>query len=144
MTETIPRPLVRANQVTIVGVVALALAFQQPVLLSALAAVLLAGLVGGPRWNLIFRVARILLAGRLRRRDPAAVEDAAVQRFNQTLALTLLLASQVAWFAGLPPLGWVLAGAVAVAAGLALAGFCVGCHLYPAVRVLLYRLHNLT
>lgn len=51
-------------------------------------------------------------------------------RFNNTIALVLLSAAQVAFLAGLPLLGWGFALMVGIAAGVVLAGFCFGCSLY--------------
>ncbi|MBW1940726.1 MAG: DUF4395 family protein, partial [Deltaproteobacteria bacterium] len=39
-----------------------------------------------------------------------------------------------------PMAGWILSLMVAVAAGIALAGFCVGCFLYFQYKMLRYRL----
>ena len=51
-------------------------------------------------------------------------------RFNNSIALLLLGAAQVAFLLDIPQLGWALALMVAAAAGIALAGFCIGCFLY--------------
>lgn len=132
----IPRPLVRANQATLVAGVVLAAILRQPVVLAALLALMLAGLLLGPRRHPVFVAARLLLARRL---AAAPGEDPAAQRFNQTIAVTLLAGAQLAFLLGWPAVGWILAGAVAGAATLALSGFCVGCWLYPRIRALRFR-----
>lgn len=130
--QTIPRPLVRTQQATLVAGVLLAFTLQLPGLLAALFGLMLAGLLGGPRYNLIFALARPLWGSRLKQAFP---EDAAAQRFNQTIAVSLLGLSLLAFYGlGLPVLGWTLAGLVAAAAGLALTGFCIGCVLYLRLR----------
>lgn len=136
----VPQPLVRAQQWTIVVSVILGLVLRQPLLTTALLVVLGAGLVLGSRGNLIHRVARVALGPRL---AGAPGEDAAQQRFNQSIAVTLLALAQVGFYAlHNAVLGWILAGAVAVAAGIALAGFCVGCFIYLQLRLLRYRLQK--
>lgn len=137
MQLTVPRPLVRANQGTIVAVVALSALLRQPSLLGVLFVVLGAGLILGPGANLIMRVARPLLRGRL----PGAVqEDAAQQRFNQTLACVLLGAALICFHLLHSALwGWLFAVMVGTAAGVALLGFCIGCWLH--MRILVLRHH---
>lgn len=133
----IPLPLVRANQLTLVLGVGLALVLRAPQLLWALVAVLAVGLLGGARWHPVFAVARLLLGRRL---AGAPREDAAMQRFNQTLATVLLLLSQGAFALGWETVGWLLAAAVGLAALGALGGYCVGCALYLRLRYLRQRL----
>jgi hypothetical protein len=55
-------------------------------------------------------------------------------RFNNTLAAIVLGGAQLAFLLGLEVVGWVLSLAVAAAAGVALAGFCVGCFIYYRYR----------
>ena len=67
-------------------------------------------------------------------------EDRRLMRFNNSIALILLGLAQVAFVLGAPQAGWVLAGLVAVAAAVALAGFCLGCYLYYQFKLYRYRL----
>lgn len=136
---SIPLPLVRANQWTLVATVAAAALVRSPAILVLPWGITLAGLAGGPRWQPVFRVARRALARRL---AEAPREDAAMQRFNALLAGTLLTLALIAFYLlRLPALAWVCAGAVAAAAFSATRGFCIGCALYgylpPAARRLL-------
>lgn len=139
-TARIPVPLVRANQYTLIAVVLVAFAFRAPWLLAALALAFLAGVAGGPDWNLVFRIARPLLRRRL---DGAPTDDAGAQRFNQTLAAAMLGASAVLEYAlGWSTAAWTAALAVAVVAFVATRGFCIGCVLYyrfPWLRALAAR-----
>lgn len=135
--QAIPLPLVRLNQATIVALVLTGALWRQPLVITALFVLLAAGLVLGPRGNAVFRLGRRLLARRL---PGAPTEAAELQRFNQTLAVAMLAGAQAAFLAGAPLLGWLLALAVALAAGLALAGFCVGCSLYLQLKLLRHRL----
>jgi Domain of unknown function (DUF4395) len=52
----------------------------------------------------------------------------------------LLGLAQVAFIFGLPLAGYIFAGMVAVAASIALAGFCVGCFLYYQFKLQRFRL----
>ncbi len=61
-------------------------------------------------------------------------------RFNNTIAAILLGGAQLAFLLGFDVIGWLLSAAVAVAAGVALAGFCLGCFLYFRYRMNRYRL----
>lgn len=135
--KEIPLPLVRFNQGVIVTTVLLGALLRQPLFTTALLAVLAAGLLLGPRANAVLQVGKRLLARRL---PGARTEAAELQRFNQSIAVLMLAGAQAAFVAGAPLLGWGLALAVALAAGMALAGFCVGCLLYYQVKMLRYRL----
>ena len=61
-------------------------------------------------------------------------------RFNNSIAVVLLGLAQVAFLLGVPVAGWTLSLMVAVAAGVALAGFCFGCFLFLRFRLYRYRL----
>lgn len=128
----IPRPLVRANQLAIVAAVAAALGSGSAWPLALVLGALLTGFVLGPRFHPVFAAARLVLRDRLRGAPP---EDAAAQRFNQALAMLLLGASLLARAAGQAGLAAFLALAVGAAALAALCGFCVGCWLYPRLRL---------
>ncbi len=133
----IPLPIVKLNRWVLVLGVLLGLALGQPLVTTALFLVLLPATLGGQRYSLIFRVGQALFGVRL---AAAPREDFRVQRFNNGIATALLGAAQVAFLTGLPALGWGLALAVATAAGVALAGFCVGCFLYYQFKLQRFRL----
>ncbi len=126
--RTIPVPLVRANQWTIVVAVLLAAATRDPLWLLLPWVAALAGLAGGPRWQPIFRVTRRALGPRL---ADAEREDAGAQRFNAILAWLLLSVALLSLLVlDTPSIGWTAAGAVALAAFSGARGFCIGCALY--------------
>ena len=76
----------------------------------------------GAIWRRIVRVARL---------GPAEPEHEYPPRFAQVLGSTALTLSLIAFVAGIPALGWVLALAVAGLQGLlAVTGYCLGCRLY--------------
>ena len=68
------------------------------------------------------------------------VEPLFAQALNNTIAAILLGGAQLAFLLGLEAVGWGLSLAVATAAGVALAGFCVGCFFYYRYRVYRSRL----
>lgn len=133
----IPQPIVTLNRATLVAGILLGLIFRQPLFTTALFLLLLPAVLFGQRASAIFFVGRRLLARRI---AGAEREDARMQRFNNTIAVVLLGAAQVAFLAGLPVVGWACAAMVLAAASVALAGFCVGCFLYTQFKLNRYRL----
>lgn len=135
--DDVPMPIVTLNRSTLVIGVVLGFVFQQPLLTTLLFLILLPAVILGQRGSLIAWLRRRLFARQIL---TAEREDRRLMRFNNTIALVLLGGAQCAFLAGLPLLGWVLAGAVALAASVALAGFCVGCFLYYQFRLQRYNL----
>lgn len=136
----IPQPIVTLNRAMLLGGVALAFLTQQPWITTLLLAILIAAVTFGPQGSLPFQVGSRLLAGRVR--DAVArgdVEDRRLMRFNNSIAIVLLSLAQVAFLLGASVFGWVCAGMVALAAAVALAGFCVGCFLYYRLRLAQHR-----
>jgi len=82
----------------------------------------------GQRGNLPIRAFNAFLKPRL---GPGALEDARPPRFANFVGVIFLGTSLLAHAAGLPILGWILAGIVGALALLAgLTGLCVGCWMY--------------
>ena len=137
----IPLPLVKLNRwVLVVGVVS-GLLLQQPLFTTVLFVMMLSAVLFGRRGSLIFQVGKRLLAKRNAAAQRAGnVEDPQLVRFNNSIAAILLGGAQLAFLFGLGWVGWVLSVAVAVAAGVALAGFCLGCFLYFQFKMHHYRL----
>jgi Domain of unknown function (DUF4395) len=134
----IPSPLVKLNRwVLVLGVVG-GLLLQQPLFTTVLFMVVLSAVLFGRQGSLIFQVGKRLLAGQnaLAYRE-GRVEDPRLMRFNNAIAAVVLGGAQLAFLFGQNALGWALSLAVAVAAGVALAGFCLGCFLY--FRLNMYR-----
>ncbi len=135
--DGIPMPVVTLNRwVLACGVVA-GLVLQQPLFTTALFLVLAAAVAGGSRCSLIYQTGVRLFS---RRVATAPREDRGLMRFNNSIALTLFGLAQVAFVAGAPALGWALSLMVAVAASIALAGFCFGCFLYFQFKLQRFRL----
>lgn len=124
---SIPKPLVRANQSVIVSSVLISwvLSIWSDSFYLILLIPLLSGLSGlAFGVNPVFKIARRFL------KKPAASylqEDAADQRFNQILAVSMLSASLLSFILDLPVLGYLFSAFVFTAALVALLGFCVGC-----------------
>ena len=124
---SIPKPLVRANQSVIVASVLISwvLSIWSDSFYLILLIPLLSGLSGlAFGVNPVFKIARRFL------KKPAASylqEDAADQRFNQILAVSMLSASLLSFMLDMPVLGYLFSAFVFTAALVALLGFCVGC-----------------
>jgi hypothetical protein len=62
------------------------------------------------------------------------IEDARPPRFANILGAVFLIAASLLHMAGLPTLGWMLIGVVALLATVAVAtGFCLGCTMYKVI-----------
>lgn len=139
----IPLPIVALNRATIVVSIVLGLTLRQPLVTTALLVVLTAALALGPHGSLIFQVGSRLLRRQVAvAREAGQTEEAVLMRCNNSIAVVMLALAQVAFLAGQPFLGWLLAAAVAVAATVALAGFCVGCFVFFRLRMFQYRLRS--
>jgi hypothetical protein len=133
----VPLPIVTLNRWVLVISIVVGLVFQQPLLTTAVLVILVPAVLFGQQWSLIAVVGRRLLARQI---AGAEREDRRLMRFNNTIAVLLLGAAQVAFAVGASFVGWMLALVVAVAATVALAGFCVGCFLFYQFKLYRYRL----
>lgn len=128
----IPMPIVKLNRATLLTVILVGLIFQQPLATTLLFLILLPAVLYGQRASLIFQVGSRLLR---RWNVTAEREDRRLMRFNNSIALVLLSLAQVFFLFNLPIVGWILSLMVAIAATIALAGFCIGCFLYFQFRI---------
>jgi len=112
----IPLPIVTLNRATLVVGIVAGLLLQQPLFTTALFLILLPAVLFGQRASLIFFVGRRLLA---RWNATAEREDRRMQRFNNTIAVVLLGAAQIAFLLGATVVGWALALLIVAAAVLA-------------------------
>jgi len=125
--EGIPLPIVKLNRwVLLIGIVT-AIITQQPIVTTALFFIILSAVVFGKNGSLIFIIGSRIFA---KQNANAAIEDPRLMRFNNSIAAILLGGAQIAFLAGAPLTGWILSGVVAVAATVALSGFCFGCFLF--------------
>ncbi len=123
----IPLPIVSLNRIVLLAGIIAAILFQQPLVTTALFFIILSAVLFGKKGSLIFFVGSRLLA---RQNLNAKTEDQKLMRFNNSIAALLLGGAQIAFLIGAPLAGWILSGTVAVAAAVALAGFCFGCFLF--------------
>lgn len=133
----IPMPIVTLNRACIVAGVILALLFRQPLITTALFLVIAPAALFGSRASLVFLAGSSLFA---RTNAAAPTEDRRLMRFNNSLAAVMLGLAQVAFLVQIALAGWILACAVALAAAIALCGFCVGCFLFFRFKMARYRL----
>lgn len=120
--RTIPRPLVRLNQWFIVISVVISLITGANWIL---ALPLAAGLMG-----LLFRFNPVMKAGRLFLRKPLKdyiPEDWDQQQFNQLIAVICLAGALICNLLGFETAATVFSVMVALAAFIAILGFCIGC-----------------
>jgi predicted MFS family arabinose efflux permease len=125
MAETvrsIPRPLVRTNQwFIVISVAASWLTGQEWILAIPLIAGLMGLLFG---FNPVMRAARTFL-----KKTPSAYipEEWNQQQFNQVIAVVCLAGGLLSYSFGFTILGHVFTIMVALAAFIAILGFCIGC-----------------
>lgn len=113
-----------------VVLLALGFALNQPLVVALVGVALgVSALVGtkysalGRPWPLVRRLLRI--------GPPAELESEYPPRFAQALGTLGLSLALLAFLAGLPLVGWLIAAAVAaLQAVLAVTGYCLGCRLY--------------
>ncbi|MFC4769634.1 DUF4395 domain-containing protein [Effusibacillus consociatus] len=118
----IPIPFVRANQWFLVLSVLGVIIFKQYWILVVPFGLGLYSLITGR--NPIFRLIPPFLRKPL---SDYRMEDPDQQRFNQWIAVVCLALSLIFFMLGMPGFGFAFAGMVAVAALVAIMGFCVGC-----------------
>lgn len=133
----IPMPIVRFNRVILLGGILLAILLKQPLITTALFLIILPAVLFGKKWSLIFQLGSVLFAKQNR---DAATDSPELMRFNNAIAAVMLGSSQIAFLFGAPLAGWILSGIVALAAAVALCGFCFGCFLYFQFNLQRYRL----
>ncbi|MDT0161348.1 MULTISPECIES: DUF4395 domain-containing protein [Bacillus] len=125
MAETvrsIPRPLVRTNQwFIVISVAASWLTGQEWILAIPLIAGLMGLLFG---FNPVMRAARTFL-----KKAPSAYipEEWDQQQFNQVIAVVCLAGGLLSYALGFTILGHIFTVMVALAAFVAILGFCIGC-----------------
>lgn len=128
--NSLPKPLVQANQSVLVISVLLSWLTGWYVLLLLPLAAGLGGIFF--QYNFVIQIAKRFL------KKPTSAylpEDKADLRFNQTIASSLLALSFLSFLSGQAVLGYLFSGMVLMAASVALMGFCVGCFIrYQWVR----------
>jgi hypothetical protein len=125
--QLIPLEIVRLNRLTILFGIILAYVLHAPLVTTALFVIVLLAAVFGRRASLIYRLGTLV---RKPAADTSEGEDPRLMRFNNALAATFLGTAQLAFVLHAPRVAWPVAGLAALAAAIALAGFCFGCFLF--------------
>jgi hypothetical protein len=133
----VPFPIVTLNRAVLTFGVLVSLLTQQIWIITILFLIILPTTLFGKRFSLIYYIGNILFKKQIQN---SQYEDAGLQRFNNTIATTLLGFSQISFLAGQSILGWIFASMVMLASGVALLGFCIGCFLYYQFKIQRYRI----
>jgi hypothetical protein len=133
----VPFPIVTLNRAVLTFGVLVALLTQQIWITTILFLIILPTTLFGKRFSLVYYIGNILFKKQI---QISQYEDAGLQRFNNTIATTLLGFSQISFLAGQSILGWIFASMVMLASGVALLGFCIGCFLYYQFKIQRYRI----
>ncbi|CAN5584494.1 DUF4395 family protein [soil metagenome] len=132
----IPNPIVKLNRSMLLTGAIVALVLGLPAITTTLFAIVALAAIFGRRGSLVYALGSRLFAARnLQALATGEYEDPRMMRFNNTLAAIMLGLAQIAFLLSWSTLGWVFTVAVAVAAGVALAGFCVGCFIFTQYRI---------
>ncbi len=133
----VPLPIVTLNRVFLTFGILIAILTNQIWITTLIFLIILPAALLGKRYSLIYFVGSRLLTKQI---EDSEYEDAALQRFNNTIAASLLAFSQLFFMLNQSIVGWVFAGMVMVASGVALLGFCFGCFLYYQFKIQRYKI----
>lgn len=132
--SSIPRPLVRTNQWTIlISVILTWTSGEAAILLIPLVANLLGILFN---FNPIMKLARIFLIKEGKQYIP---EDVTQQKFNACIACFCLAGGYLSFLAGWQIVGFIFTIMVAIASFIAILGFCIGCFIFYQIKQYNYR-----
>ncbi|WP_151733957.1 DUF4395 domain-containing protein ['Paenibacillus yunnanensis' Narsing Rao et al. 2020] len=134
LNKAIPRPLVKLNQGFIVGSVLLAWVTGWHLLLAFPLAAGLSGLIFG--YNPVIKAGAPFLR---KERSAYILEDWEQQQFNQSIAVFCLAGGLISFLAGWTTAAYIFTAMVAVAATVAIFGFCIGCFIHYQWRMVLHR-----
>ena len=137
MNNGIPMPIVTLNRAFLTFGILIAMLTNQIWITTLIFIIILPVAILGKRYSLIYYVGSKLFAKQIINSD---YEDAALQRFNNTIAASLLALSQLFFMLNQSIVGWVFTGMVMAASGVALLGFCVGCFLYYQFKIQRYKI----
>ena len=137
--KEIPVTLVKANQIMLVALTLFAIIFQSTILVGITFVIIASSLIFGPKGNLAFRITKALSKKDFSKDDTEAV---VLQRFNQTIAGSLITVALIVLISTGHVVAWLFVGMVTLAASIALMGFCIGCVLYYQFKKLSYKLNQ--
>ncbi|HHE32793.1 MAG TPA: DUF4395 domain-containing protein [Chlorobaculum parvum] len=123
----IPMPIINLTRYLLLVGIILAIVLQQPLITTFLFFLMLPAVIWGKKASLIFFVGSRLLK---KWNATAHTESPKLTRFNNSIAVILLGMAQIAFLFQADMTGYILSGIVALAAFIAICGFCVGCFLF--------------
>ncbi|NTU52410.1 MAG: DUF4395 domain-containing protein [Chlorobiaceae bacterium] len=130
-------PIVRLNRSLLFSGIVLGFILQQPLFTTALFLIVLPAVLWGQKASLIHLIGSHLFR---KMNDSSPTESPILMRFNNSIAVIMLGMAQVAFLFGATTTGWVFSGIVAIAAFVALCGFCFGCFLFFQFNLQRYKL----
>ena len=125
--KEIPMPLIRLNQCAIVLLITFAIFLNVPVLIYVIAAFQVLGLISNGKLNPVIALAKLVFGPKLQRAEKQAAE---LNRFNNTIAVILLSLATIFLLLEMKVAAYIAAAVVALAAFVALCGYCIGCTMY--------------
>ncbi|MEI6692172.1 MAG: DUF4395 domain-containing protein [Chlorobium sp.] len=132
----IPLPIVKLNRAVLLVGISTAIIIQQPLITTVLFFIILSAVIFGKKGSLIFIIGSRIFA---KQNKTAPTEDPKLMKFNNSIAAILLGISQIAFLTGADLTGWIFSGFVALAATIALLGFCFGCFLFYQFNLQKYK-----
>ncbi|WP_307589067.1 DUF4395 domain-containing protein [Paenibacillus wynnii] len=134
ISRGIPLPLVKTNQAFIVLSVLLTWITSQYWILALPLAAGLTGLLFG--YNPVIKLAATFLR---KEKSSYLLEDRDQQQFNQSIAVFCLTAGLISFIASWTIAAYIFTTLVAVAATVAILGFCIGCFIHYHWKMYSYR-----
>ncbi|WP_150268164.1 DUF4395 domain-containing protein [Paenibacillus tepidiphilus] len=134
LARAIPRPLVKANQSFIVLSVLLTWITGWYLILALPLAAGLSGLLLG--YNPVIKLGASFLR---KERSAYVLEDWEQQQFNQSIAVFCLAAGLISFLAGWTTAAYIFTALVAIAATVAIFGFCIGCFIHYQWKMYTHR-----
>ena len=138
MLKDIPINYIRTNQVILAVLTLSSILLQSGWLLLVTFIFVIAPLLIGSKGNIAFHIAKRMFS----KIKGGKTEAAELQKFNQTIAATLLTIAVLVYFLTASWITWLFVGMVFVAVTVALMGYCVGCFFYFQWKKLNYNLKN--
>lgn len=135
----IPMPVINLTRYLLLVGIVVAIIIQQPLITTALFLIMLPAVIWGKKASLIFYIGSHLFK---KLNATAHTESPKLTRFNNSIAVVLLGMAQIAFLFNAPTTGYVLSGIVALAALIAIMGFCVGCFLFFQYNMNKYKIKN--
>lgn len=136
--KDIPINYIRTNQVILAVLTLSSIVLQNGWLLLVTFFFVITPLIIGSKGNISFYIAKRMFP----KINGEKTEAAELQRFNQTIAATLLTIALLVYFLTASWIAWLFVGMVFAAVTVALMGYCVGCFFYFQWKKFKYNLKN--